>query len=179
MHKADLILHPIRMRMLLQFAAGTTGRRLTAQQLSERLRDVPQATLYRHLKLLSESGVLAVVEERQVRGTIERTYALPEGGAIVSGTDIEDLSREDHLRYFATFAASLIGDFGRYLERDAIDLVKDGVGYRQVALNLSDEEFQQFVKDLQQVVLPLLDNEPAAERTRRILTTVIIPFDED
>ena len=39
----------------------------TAQQLSEELQDVPQATLYRHLNKLEHAGVLVVAEERQVR----------------------------------------------------------------------------------------------------------------
>ena len=73
--KPDLILHPIRMRIILALAQG---RSLTAQELGAALPDVAQATLYRHLNRLLKGGVLAVVDERQVRGAVERIYALRE-----------------------------------------------------------------------------------------------------
>ena len=41
--KVDLILHPIRMRILM----ALSGSQKTSQQLADDLRDVPQATLYR------------------------------------------------------------------------------------------------------------------------------------
>ena len=54
---ADLLLHPIRLRILV----GLLGRPMTAQQLGEVLEDVPQATLYRQLNKLAQAGVLEVV----------------------------------------------------------------------------------------------------------------------
>lgn len=60
--KADALLHPVRMRIV---QVPAQGRALTAQQLAEALTEVPQATPYRHLQKLVESGVLIVVDERQ------------------------------------------------------------------------------------------------------------------
>lgn len=75
----DLLLNPIRLRMIGAVACG----KRTAGEIGEALPDVPAATLYRHLKKLADAGVLAVVATRPARGAVERVYALgqaPAGG---------------------------------------------------------------------------------------------------
>lgn len=72
------MLHPVRLRILQAFRGRSA---MTARELAERLADVPQATLYRHLGALTDGGVLRVVEERRVRGAVERVFALPEEAA--------------------------------------------------------------------------------------------------
>src|SRR5579872_4471018 len=101
--KADLIIHPVRLRVL----QALTRRALTAQQLASALPDIPQATLYRHLAALRAGEVITVVEERPVRGTVEKRYAVVEGGSTISAEDLAAAGREDHLRYFRAFIASL------------------------------------------------------------------------
>lgn len=176
--KADLVLHPVRMRILHAFMGGIQGRQLTAQQLAEVLTDVPQATLYRHVNKLAKAGLLRVVEERQVRGATEKVYTLPLTAASIAPDELARLSHEDHMRLFATFVASLLGDFARYLERERVDYVADGVGYRQVGLYLSDEELQRFGIELSAVVLPALRNTPTPGRKRRMFTTILMPVDD-
>lgn len=170
--KAQLILHPDRIRIIQLFASGA---QLTSQQISSALSDIAPATLYRHISKLANAGILKVVEERAVRGALEKTYALPEGAANLSGQDVANVTPEEHMRYFVVFITSLLGDFARYLERDKIDLEGDGVGYRQVGLYLSDEEFQQMVKALNDVIKPLLTNQPRSDRRLHQFSTIIMP----
>jgi DNA-binding transcriptional ArsR family regulator len=173
--KADLLLHPTRLRIIQAFMPP---KRLTAQAIGAVLPDVPPATLYRHLNKLTKGGVLAVVERRQVRGTTEKVYALLAGGAYPNPEDLAAASKEDHLRYFTTFVATLLGDFARYLEREHVDLFTDNVGYRQVPLYLSDEEFTRMVVELNVVLAPVLANGPGPGRRRRLLSTVVMPVDD-
>src|SRR3954469_20006775 len=70
---ADLLLHPVRLRIVQAFLGE---RALTTAQLREELPDVPPASLYRHIALLVGADVLSVVSERRVRGATERTYTL-------------------------------------------------------------------------------------------------------
>ncbi len=127
--RADLILHPVRMRLLVTLAR----RNLTRTQLSERLPDIAQATLYHHLGILTRAGILRVVSERQVRGTVEKVYALAEDQANVSSEDVANASRDDHLRYFTVFVTALLSDYARYLRQDtAIDPT---CGWRQLPPN--------------------------------------------
>lgn len=170
--KPDLILHPVRMRLILALAHRQP---LSAQQLAEALPDVPQATLYRHLNRLYRAGIFAVVAERQVRGAVEKVYAFSPESVNVTQTDLASASRDDHMRYFATFLASLMDEFARYLQQETINYEADGVGYRQVPLYLSDEEFKQMSGAFNAALLPLLANRPAPGRRRRILTSIVMP----
>ncbi|HXC77443.1 MAG TPA: helix-turn-helix domain-containing protein [Candidatus Acidoferrum sp.] len=175
MKRADLVLHPVRLRIILAFARG---RRLTPQQVAAVLPDVPQATLYRQIDRLYRGGALAVAAERRVRGAVERTYVLAEGGASISPEGLAKASRDDHLRYFTAFATGLIAQFEQYLERSDIDLLKDGVGYREVVLNLSDEELMEMAAALNSALGRYLAYESRPGRKRRMLATVLFPLDD-
>lgn len=168
----DLVLHPIRMRIVM--ALG--GREMTAQQLAETLGDVPAATLYRHLKRLTGAGVLTIAAERQVRGTLEKAYTLSRQGAHIGAREFAEVSREDHLRYFTSFAATLLDDFSRYIKNTrTVDLLNDGVGYQKFPIELSDEEFSAVTDGIKAAIVPYLNNQPAPGRRRRIFATIVIP----
>jgi DNA-binding transcriptional ArsR family regulator len=170
--RADLMLHPVRLRLIATLAR----RQLTARQLSELLPDIPQATLYHHLGTLTRAELLRVVSERPVRGTVEKLYALTENNVSLAPADLANASRDDHLRYFTVFVTSLLGDFARYLQQDAsIDLLADGAGYREVPLYLSDAELVQFATAVNRVALPFLENQPSPNRRRRLFATIMIP----
>jgi DNA-binding transcriptional ArsR family regulator len=170
--RADLILHPVRMRLITTLAR----RQLTARQLSELLPDIPQATLYLHLGTLTRAGLLQVVSERPVRGTVEKLYALAEDNVSLAPDDLANASRDDQLRYFTVFVTTLLADFARYLKQDKpIDLLVDGAGYREVPIYLSDAELVQFATALNRAVLPFLENQPERDRRRRLFATVMIP----
>lgn len=170
--RAELILHPIRMRIIQTLAAN---QRLTVQQIGEILSDVPQATLYRHLNKLVSADIMKVVDQNQIRGATEKVYALSQSGAIITPEEASKFTKEEHMNYFLQFVSNLIGHYGRYLEQEEIDLLKDGVGYRQIGLNLSDEEFLGFVSDLRSVVQKYLSNEAAPNRRLRYFSTIVMP----
>jgi DNA-binding transcriptional ArsR family regulator len=176
--RADLILHPVRLRIILAFASDVGTRRLTAQQVAAALPDVPQASLYRHIERLYRGGVLAIAGERSVRGAIERTYVLAAGGAIVPAEELANATREEQLGYFTTFAVGLVAQFERYLQRPEIDLLADGVGYRQFVLNLSDEEFREMASALNAALARFIQLRPRPGRRRRTLGLVLLPQDE-
>ncbi len=167
----DLLLHPIRLRIV----QALLGSPMTPLRLKDVLVDVPQATLYRHLNQLHEGGLLEVVGEQPVRGGVERTYGVVAEAVALGPDDYEDATAADHLRFFTTFLGTLIDAFGAYLDGGSPDFVSDGVGYRQIPLWLSDEEFEEIVTALGSAVRPALDNRPAPGRRRRLITTIVMP----
>ena len=170
--KADLILHPIRMRILMTLA----GEKKTSQQLAEELRDVPQATLYRHINRLAKARVIQVVEERQVRGNIEKVYTIDELTAHLSAEEVAGFNKDDHMRYFIAFVASLLDDFSRYLQHsDTIDFSADGVGYQKFPLELSDEELEALTTKINQAFEKYSHNQPGQGRRRRSFSFAIMP----
>jgi DNA-binding transcriptional ArsR family regulator len=172
---AELLLHPVRLR-ILQTLLG--GRELTTTQLQQHLPDVSAATLYRQVATLVEAGVLDVVGERKVRGAIERTYTLLPARASVSAEELRAMSPAQHRRAFLAFVAGLLADFDRYLEVGRVDLERDLVGYRQAAFYATDEETQRVVEDIRAAVGPWMGNRPGSGRRRRVLTTVLLPAEE-
>jgi DNA-binding transcriptional ArsR family regulator len=174
--KADLILHPLRMRIIMTII----GKHLTAQQLALTMPDIAQATLYRHLNKLAKGGILAVVEERPVRGTVEKVYALNEQTAFLGAADIASFTKDDHMRYFTAFVAILLGEFSQYLDsKEKPDLVADGVAYTKAAMYLSDEEFMDMAKKLNEALGPTIQNPPTPGRKRRIFNTIILPAPDE
>ncbi|GLZ75889.1 transcriptional regulator [Actinorhabdospora filicis] len=172
---ADLVLHPVRIRVLRALARG--GR--TTRELTAALADVPQASLYRHLAALTKGGIIAIAEERKVRGTAERVYALAPGGTTIPAAQLAGATAEDHGRYFTAFVSTLLADFSRYLGRGEPDLAADGAGYRSVVLHLDDAELAAFAASLAGVIAPLLGNPPGGGRVARQFSTVLMPVDEE
>ncbi len=175
MATADLILHPIRLRVIQAFLGD---RALTTTELRSELPDVAPATLYRQVARLVDAGVLGIVAERRVRGATERTYVLRVSSANIGLDELESMTVEDHRHAFIAFVAGLLADFDRYLSRGDVDLVRDGVSYRLAGMWLNDPEFAELMRDLARVLQPRVANPPKAGRRRRILGYVLLPGDE-
>jgi DNA-binding transcriptional ArsR family regulator len=172
MATADLLLHPVRMR-ILQALFDTDP--LTTAQLRERLPDIAPATMYRHIAVLTDAHVLEVVGEKRVRGTVERSYRVRPANAVIAPDARAAMTREDHQRAFTTFSASLMGDFDRYLAREDADPVADGVVYRQAAVWLTDEEFAVMTEEIERAVVSRIGPTAGDGRTRRIVSLVVVP----
>lgn len=177
--RRDVILHPQRMAILRSLGV----RSQTTRELAGSLPGLPQATLYRHLSVLLDAGVIRVSDERHVRGTVERTFALADRQAVVSGEELRDASRDDHFRFFAIFAGGLLSEYGRYLDRTGsadsapVDLEADGVGFREHVLNLTDGELREMLTELRAVLEARAGNPLTEGRIPRLFATASMPLD--
>jgi hypothetical protein len=171
---ADLLLHPVRLRIVKTFLGD---RALTTSQIAAELDDVPTGSLYRHIATLTKAGVLQVVAERRVRGTVEKTYALRMLAAQLQPDEIDSMSIEDHAQAFMAYIAGLLGDFDRYLAHSP-DPGHDGANYRVAAMWLTDAEYDDFLRDLVRVFQPRVANAPAEGRRRRVSYNVFLPAPE-
>ncbi|MFJ8893856.1 helix-turn-helix domain-containing protein [Leifsonia sp. NPDC102414] len=172
MNSSELLLHPVRLRIVQAFLGD---RALTTAQLADELSDVPTASLYRHVSLLTTAGVLDVVAERRVRGGVERTLALRVDAARVSPAELATLTVEQHAAMFRAFVAALLNTFDQYLAAGSPDLVADGAGYSMNGLWLTDAEFAQLAQDLGTVYETRAANGPGDGRTLRMFGSVVIP----
>lgn len=169
---AELLLHPVRLRIVQAFL-GEQQR--TTGELRAELPDVSAATLYRQVAALVEGGVLVVTAERRARGAVERTYRLRAERATVQPSELAALTVEEHRAGFLTFVAGLLADFDRYLATPGADLERDLVGYRQTGFYASDAELEAVIAALRAAVAPQADVGPGPGRTRRLLTTMLLP----
>jgi len=171
-NKADLILHPVRLRIITLLAGAG---KMTPQRIAEELPDIPQATLYRQLGILAKGGILTVENHRQVRGAVEKIYALPEGNAVLGKEDVQEASSEEHMRLFSTFLSTLISDFGRYLAQEHYDVYEDGVSYRKMSVYLDDEEFLDLLMKIREFINQAGANSARSGRRMRHLAVIAIP----
>ena len=172
MANADLLLHPIRLRIVKAFLGD---RALTTSQLAAELDDVPPGSLYRHIARLTRAGVLQVVAERRVRGAVERTYTMRMAAAQVPPGEFRAMTTGDHAQAFTAFVAGLLADFDRYLAAGSPDPVRDGAVYQVAGMWLTDEEFMEFARDLSAVYLDRLAKPPGKGRRRRMIYTISVP----
>lgn len=175
MDSLKLLAHPVRLRII---HALRGDRILTAGALCDRVGDVSRATVYRHLDLLTETGVLEVAEERRVRGAVERHYRLRAERAGIDTEQIAALTKDDHRVGFAAATAALQAEFAAYLEDQDSDPAADLVGYRQHAVWLSREELRTLIEGLRAAILPALHNEATAERAQYLLSPILFPIDQ-
>ncbi len=172
MGHADVILHPVRLRIVQAFLGRDE---LTTSDLRALLPDVPTATLYRQVNALLAADVVEVTEERKVRGALERTMRVPESKMHVDGAAAAAMTAEEHRRAFLTFVAGLLADFDRYLDRGDPDLARDVVGYHQVALVATDAETTAYLSAVRELAAALRGRPESEGRRRRLFTTVLMP----
>ena len=173
MRQVDLIIHPIRFRILQTLV----GQHLTTQQIADQLSDIPKSSLYRHLKLLLEGEVVDLAETRLVNGIQEKVYQLKQR-PYVGPEEMATLSTAEHMQYFTVYAATLLQGFSSYLAQadDPPNMVADHVGYTEVTLNMNDAEFDQFQTQLNELLLPFIKNEPDNGRRRHKIALVTHPL---
>jgi hypothetical protein len=169
--KENLLLHPVRLRIILAVAK----RQVTAQQLANELPDIPQATLYRNINTLAAAGILNVVQERRVRNTLEKTYALPDHDLSLTVEELKTAKPEDYIHLFTQYLGQLLGYFVRYIRQGNVDFARDNVTFQMFPVYLSEAEIQGLEQALNAALLPYLENEPSPERRRSIIGLMSLP----
>lgn len=175
MASADLLLHPVRLRIVKAFLGD---RALTVKQLAAELPDVPAGSIYRHVARLTDAGVLHVVAERRVRATTERTYVMRMYAAQMQPDEIAAMTLDEHVNAFLAYVAGLLGDFDRYIASEPEHPGEDGAGYKVAAMWLTDAELGDYLREFNAITHPRLANAPKGERQRRMLYTVLLPAPE-
>ena len=167
----ECVSNPIKCRLLIEILkSGET----TAKLLAEKCMDIPQTTLYRNLKRMTEDGILKVVSETQIRGTIEKTYAatfdLNDANAMI-GENSGKMYMQMFLQYILTFAKQ----FQTYCDSPGIDIKNDKSGFSLSYVYLTDEELEKAVAAISKILTPLQNNKPASDRKLRTIGVIISP----
>lgn len=181
--KIDLILHPVRLRILQTLYTAE----LSTRQIAAKLADVPTSSIYRHLRQLNEAGLVTITKTEPVRGTAEKFYQigeLPTLSAADMATATADMATatiEEQLGYFATFMLVTQQGFAAFMQAHyPIDHAQVLMGYREAVLFGTKEELMTCFQKINEAVAPLLQNEPAAAeeepRIQQKLITITHPI---
>lgn len=166
----DTIFHPVRLKIIRTL---TIYAELTAMQLFKEIKDVPQATLYRHINTLLENKILYVESEQKVRGNIESVYALNFNRVSLTASDLEKMPKDEKLLLFLNFLMINQIEYEHYL--DYIDNDPDLATYAMASLHLSDNELNQMQNEINEIITSRMNNEPNSERRLRTISSIIIP----
>ena len=165
----NLVMNPVRNRI---FQHLIINREATAGQLFEVMPDVPRATLYRHLNMLSGHGLVTVVSEQRIRGSVERTYA-------INLAALADQDTSGNLLHHAfTFLMRIYADFAQYLSEEGVDPKADRLFLSNVSLLLTDDEFERLFIDVNKLFGSHLANRPGNGRKSRSISFVSSPSKE-
>jgi DNA-binding transcriptional ArsR family regulator len=145
-----------------------TERAATVKELAEILRESPQTTNY-HTKLLEKTGLIEIVEKREVRGTLEKLYR-----AVADRFVIGDVIGKEH----GDFGFGLVENFlelGRY----AVESVgRDIVTLLALGIRGDRERVKEFQARLGEVVKEFQDlNEPEGQQYGMVVG--LFPIAED
>ena len=138
------MLNPVRMR-IIHILATTPS--ITVTEVSEKMRDIPRTTIYRHVKILLENDILTVVSEKKIRGSLERTLSL-NIAEIKKYNTLENASQK-----VLIFLLKKYTQFNNYFLSDMVDTGKDQIFCNNTVLMLTDQEFDQFLIDLRDLLL--------------------------
>jgi DNA-binding transcriptional ArsR family regulator len=168
----DLLVHPVRLRIVFAMSGGQTR---TTSDLCTQLPDVPKTSVYRHVGLLADAGVLEVADEQRVHGAVERHYRLRGERAAIGADVAAAMSLDDHRRAFAAGMAAVLAEFNAYLDRPGADPVADQVGYRQGVLWLGPDERTKLIDGLRSGVGWLSTTSRSRERSPHLVTAIFFP----
>jgi DNA-binding transcriptional ArsR family regulator len=170
MDRADLVLHPVRVNILRELS---DGRQRTPQEVAESLRDVPPATLYRHIAMLVDGGVLRVVGMRRARGAPERVLELVPHAVRFSSEEFRKFTRAEMRRYFMAFVGSVIDAGVRFIaSRGARG---DELRYRMEVAHMTDEEAAAFLEERDALFARALARPATPGRRPRVLAVFSFP----
>lgn len=174
MRRADLILHPVRFRIL----ETLIGESLTTQVIAERLPDVPKSSIYRHVKQLLENDMIAIDETHPVRGVLEKTYRLNQPIRL-SVEDMAGMSPEEHIQYFRTYVMTLVQGFGNFVHSaaidDKVDMATHRAGYSEGFVFGTTEELDQVFAGINQALMSLGSNPPGEGRHKHKFAFITHP----
>lgn len=164
MELSKVMLNSARLRIMQYICVH--GRVNTAA-IVDALSDIPRATIYHHIKILEESKLIEVVEEKRVRNTTEKIYA----ARITDVTAIGD----NPIQLSAAFHTELMQEFSRYFSSQDVDIKRDQVFFSSACLSVTDEEYMQLLGELKDLIVRYSDFSKTPERRLRKLSLISSP----
>ena len=168
--RLELIFHPICVRVLIE----ADQREVTTKQIRDAMPDVSSASLYRYLRRMVAEGVLAVVSERPVRGTVEKTYAATKI-AHSPNAEAGPPDPEAFLGYFLGFLGLLQKQFRLYIKQGVFAPEQDGLLFGACAPYLTPEERNQVTEEIEAVLKKAMTNKMRSDRQPYLIFSSVIP----
>ena len=166
MELAEIVMNPVRQRIFQYFLLHETG---TVKELRKALTDVPSASLYRHIKILADRSILTVVGENRIRGTVESVYRLNK----------DAMATEDETGNAVQMSLlSICASFAKYFSTGNAGPKKDMLLFTSCTLLLTDQEFSEYLSEINQVTVRYMKEESSESSKMRRITLISAPASE-
>lgn len=162
---SEVFMNPVRQRIIQYLLVHEKG---TVKDIKSALVDIPSASLYRHIKILNDNGVIVVAEENKIRGTVEKVYQF-------NKTSLEVDDENGTAVQMSLF--NLCAAFARYFSSGHADPRKDLLMLSGCTLTLTDEEFMQFLTELNEVTTKYMTKPVTQTSAPRQITFISSPVD--
>lgn len=162
---AEVFMNPVRQRIIQYLLVHEKG---TVKEMKKVLSDIPNASLYRHIKILNDHKILVVAEENKIRGTVENVYQLNRAALEVddeSGTAVQ------------MSLLNLCAAFAKYFSSGHANPRKDLLMLTCCTLTLNDEDFIKFLTELNEVATKYMAKPVTEKSVSRQITLVSSPVD--
>lgn len=163
MEIAEIVMNPVRQRIFQYLLVHETG---TVKDIRKALPDVPSASLYRHMKILTDNAVLTVVGENRIRGTVESIYQLNKSALEINDADGAGVQMA---------LLSICASFAKYFAGGHADPRKDMLMLTTCTLKLTDEDFMSFLSEINRLALKYMDIEVRKGSKTRQITLISAP----
>ena len=166
MELAEIVMNPVRQRIFQYFLLHDTG---TVKEIRKALPDIPSASLYRHIRILTDSTILMVIGENRIRGTVESVYQLNKD-AMTTEDETGNAVQMSLLNICASFA--------KYFSTGNADPRKDMLLFTNCTLLLTDEEFTEYLSEINQVTVKYMKQKSTESSKMRRITLISAPTNE-
>ncbi len=173
----EIFVDPRMSRILLD---TVRAKRITVKELCDRNPEVPRSTMYRLLTKMERAGLLEVVDYRQKRGTVEKTYALRQGA--LPGTDgvpREDITYPEMADMFLMFCIEFANRFRDYAKSNPGKAgLDETMGYWTAPVHGTDRELRKLMEDIGRLVTGFESRDTEEERKIHSLGLILSPPSE-
>lgn len=169
----DLFKNQVRFKIALELIDIDEG--LSILQLNKLLKEVSQATLYRHVNSMVEDDLLKVVGINRSGKVEEKLYALNTQAYKVSQEDWQSATYSERIRFITYYFMYILQNYKNYHERSVEEQTQDQSTFSLVKLNLTEETFNDFQSELGSLMEKYYNAQEPEQGTERAVSLVIIP----
>ena len=163
MEMTKVLMNPVRQRIFQYLLVHEKG---TVKEMKKELSDIPNASLYRHIKILTDHLVITVVEENRIRGTVESVYQINKDALEVDDADGAGIQ---------TALLGICSAFAKYFSSGQANPRKDMYMMTSCTLTLTDDEFSSFLAEINEVATKYMAKPVTEKSVSRQISLVSSP----
>jgi len=172
MNQIEHLINPTRAQIFFEIVKNEQS---TAKKLLEKFPEISQPTLYRHLKAMLDGGIIMVAGERRIRGVVEKSYSINNTWTADVERIVTENDGEGYMQLFLQYITGVISEYRSYCESANLDIINDGTGFSTAPIYATTAELHEAMIKINEIIMPLVQNEKTPERELRNLCTIITP----